>query len=88
MTESVTFGPGPGVCVGKPLAMLGQFRTIILKATGHNTPTTELRMATANLVRDVDLEFAPGYKQTWEADWQDFFLFTKGELPIIATPRV
>ncbi|KAF9644906.1 cytochrome P450 [Thelephora ganbajun] len=65
----IPFSFGPGVCVGKPLALL------------------ELRMTTANLVRDLDLKFEPGYKETWESDWQDYFVITKGKLPIIATPR-
>ena len=44
-------------------------------------------MVTANLVRDVDMKFAPGYKETWESDWRDYFGMQKGKLPIIATPR-
>lgn len=44
-------------------------------------------MTTANLVREVDLKFAPGYKETWESDLQDFFVVQRGRLPVIATPR-
>ena len=47
----------------------------------------ELRMTTANLVREIDLKFAPGYQETWESDWQDYFAVQKGELPVIATLR-
>lgn len=44
-------------------------------------------MTITNLVRDVDMKFAPGYKETWESDWQDYFVITKGKLPIIAALR-
>jgi len=81
------FDPGPGGCVGKPLALLGEFRTGVSWVTTYDVPTIELRMATANLVRDLDLKFAPGYKESWESDWQDYFAIKKGKLPIIATPR-
>jgi len=58
-----------------------------LPVTAYNVPIIELRMATANLVRDLDLKFAPGYKETWESDWEDYFVIKRGKLPIIATPR-
>jgi len=47
----------------------------------------ELRMTTAYLVRDLELKFASGYKETWESDWKDYFIVMKGELPVIVTPR-
>lgn len=47
----------------------------------------ELRMTTTYLVRDLDFKFAPGYKETWESDWRDYFAIQKGVLPVVATPR-
>lgn len=47
----------------------------------------ELRMTTAYLVRDLDFKFEPGYKQTWESDWRDYFVLQRGKLPIITSPR-
>lgn len=47
----------------------------------------ELRMTTAYLVRDLDFEFAPGYKKTWESDWEDYLVIKKGKLPIVASLR-
>ena len=73
--------------MGKPLALLGEFQADLLKDTAYDACTIELRMVTANLVRDVDMRFAPGYKETWESDWEDYFVIQKGELPVIATPR-
>ena len=74
--------------MGKPLALLGEFlRAGPSKDTAYDVSTIELRIATANLVRDVDMKFAPGYGETWESDWQDYFVIKKGKLPVIATPR-
>ena len=74
--------------MGKPLALLGEFfRACLSKDTTYDVSTIELRIATANLVRDVDMKFAPGYGETWESDWQDYFVIKKGKLPVIATPR-
>ncbi|KAF9783489.1 cytochrome P450 [Thelephora terrestris] len=47
----------------------------------------ELRMTTAYLVRDLDFKFAPGYKETWEADWRDHLTMQRGELPVFTSPR-
>jgi len=47
----------------------------------------ELRMTTAYLVRDLDLKFEPGYKETWESDWEDYLAIQKGKLPIVASLR-
>lgn len=88
MTKPLDFDTGPSICVGKPLALLGEFRAGLSKDVAYDVPTIELRMVTANLVRDVDMKFAPGYEETWESDWQDYFVIQKGKLPIIATPRV
>lgn len=44
-------------------------------------------MTTAYLVRDLDLKFAPGYKETWESDWRDYLTIQKGDLPVITSPR-
>ena len=69
--------------------MLGEFfRACLSEDTAYDVSTIELRIATANLVRDVDMKFAPGYGETWESDWQDYFVIKKGKLPVIATPRV
>ena len=48
---------------------------------------TELRMTTANLIRDLDMQFAPGYQETWESDWQDYLAIQTGKLPIVVSPR-
>lgn len=82
-----TFDIGPAACVGRPLALLGEFHACQSKRLVYNVPIIELRMATAYLVRDLDLKFAPGYKETWESDWQDYLVFQKGKIPIIASLR-
>jgi len=88
VTKLAGFDTGPSICVGKPLALLGELQASLSKDTAYDVSTIELRMATTNLVRDVDMKFAPGYKETWESDWQDYFVIQKGKLPVIATPRV
>ena len=87
MTKFANFDTGPSACVGKPLALLGEFQGCPSKDKTYGVSVIELRIATANLVRDVDMEFAPGYKENWESDWQDYFVIKKGKLPVIATPR-
>lgn len=67
--------------------MLGKLRNSISKRQAHGESTLELRMTTAYLVRDLDLKFASGYKQTWESDWRDYFVIQKGELPVVVSPR-
>jgi hypothetical protein len=48
----------------------------------------EMRMVVAAVVRRFDFKFAPGYDHTrWEKDLKDFFVLTKGELPVVFTPR-
>jgi hypothetical protein len=81
-------GTGRGARVGKPLAMLGKsqtgtYRNLWLTACR----TIELRMATSYLVRDLELEFASGYKETWESDWRDYFVMQKGKLPVVVSAR-
>jgi hypothetical protein len=44
-------------------------------------------MTTAYLARDLDFKFAPGYKETWEADWCDYLTMQRGELPVFTSPR-
>ena len=86
-TRILTILLGPAACVGKPLALLGESLQSISEGLAYNEMTTELRMTTVYLVRDLDLKFAPGYKRTWESDWLDYFVMQKGKLPIIASPR-
>ena len=74
--------------MGKPLALLGELQAGLSKDATYDASTIELRMAVTNLVRDVDMKFAPEYEETWESDWQDYFVIQKGKLPIVATPRV
>ena len=81
------FDIGPSIYVGKPLALLGELQAGLSKDAAYDASTIELRMAIANLVRDVDMKFAPGYEGTWESDWQDYFVIQKGKLPIVAIPR-
>lgn len=44
-------------------------------------------MAASYLVRELDMKFAPGYKETWESDWEDYLAIQKGKLPIVASLR-
>ena len=67
--------------------MLGKFKTGTLNCPAYDVSTTELRMTAAYLVRDLKLKFAIGYKETWESDWRDYFVFQKGELPVVVSPR-
>ena len=74
--------------MGKPLAVLGEFQTSESEPPpSHDISIIELRMTTAYLVRDLDLKFAPDYKENWESDWKDYFVILHGSLPIIASPR-
>ena len=73
--------------MGKPLALLGESHTSVSKGAAYRAPMIELRMSTAYLVRDLDLKFAPGYKESWESDWEDYLAIQKGKLPIIVSPR-
>lgn len=67
--------------------MLGKFQTGTPKCPAYGITTTELRMTTTYLVRDLELKFASGYKETWESDWQDYFVMRKGKLPVVVGPR-
>jgi len=88
VTKPVSFDTGPSICVGKPLALLGEFRAILSMDAAYGVLTIELHIDVPDEVRGDHSKFAPGYKETWESDWQDYFVIQKGKLPVIATPRV
>ena len=68
--------------------MLGEFQAGLSKDIAYGVSTIELRIATATLVRDVDMKFAHEYKETRESDWQDDFGIQMEKPPVIATLRV
>ena len=74
--------------MGKPLALLGKFQSGTSNCPAEDVSMIELRMTTAYLVRDLELKFASGYKETWEVDWRDYFVLQRGKLPVVVSPRV
>ena len=44
-------------------------------------------MTTVSILRNLDIEFGDGYAGTWEDDWDDRFLLTTGELPVVFSNR-
>jgi len=47
----------------------------------------ELRMATINILQNLDVQFEDGYSKAWEADWGNQFLLVPGELPVVVSKR-
>lgn len=55
---------------------------------GRNLALQEMRMVICLMMQRFDMKFSPDYDpQVWEENLEDFFIFKKGILPIILSPR-
>jgi cytochrome P450 len=55
---------------------------------GKNLAYQEMRMVVCMLMQKFDMRFEDGFDvKSWEVNMQDYFLTTKGQLPVILTTR-
>lgn len=60
-----------------------------MNCAGKLLAQLELRVVLATLVQRFDMELKPQWNPLeWETNLQDFFVSTKGTLPVIIKPRV
>jgi hypothetical protein len=56
---------------------------------GKTLAMNEMRVVVASVVQQFDIRVAPGYDLgRWEEELEDYFLFSKGTLPVVVTERV
>ncbi|KAJ7100158.1 high nitrogen upregulated cytochrome P450 monooxygenase 2 [Mycena belliarum] len=59
-----------------------------MNCAGKLVAQLELRLVVATLVQQLDFALQPGWDHTrWEQGLEDYFVFKKGILPVIVTPR-
>ncbi|KAK7061078.1 hypothetical protein VNI00_000813 [Paramarasmius palmivorus] len=64
------------------------FSTGPMNCVGKSLAQMELRAVIASLVQRFDMSFKDGWDQSkWEGDLEDYFVFSKGQLPVILNPR-
>ena len=44
-------------------------------------------MTTVSILQSLDVRFKDGFTRMWEDDWDDRFLLTTGELPVVFSNR-
>jgi len=55
---------------------------------GKNVAWMEMRMVVCLVMQRFEIKLAEGYQvERWEEDISDYFVMTKGELPVVLTPR-
>ncbi|KAH7884698.1 cytochrome P450 [Phlebopus sp. FC_14] len=56
---------------------------------GKNLAYQEMRTVACVMMQRLELKYADGYDpQSWERDLKDYFVATKGKLPVVLSPRV
>jgi cytochrome P450 len=59
-----------------------------MNCAGKLLAQVELRMVMATLVQKFDMELQSGWDvEEWERNLEDWFVFTKGALPVQVKPR-
>ncbi|KAG2128155.1 cytochrome P450 [Suillus cothurnatus] len=59
-----------------------------MHCVGKQLAYQELRMAVCAMMRRLNFSFAPGYDpESWERDFKDYFVSTKGSLQVVLSPR-
>jgi cytochrome P450 len=55
---------------------------------GKTLATKVMCVVVASVVQRFDIQVAPGYDlNRWEEELEDYFLFSKGTLPVVLTER-
>lgn len=55
---------------------------------GKNLAMMEMRVVVSYIVQRFDMKVANGYDlNEWEGSLSDYFILTKGELPVVLTPH-
>jgi cytochrome P450 len=56
---------------------------------GRSLALHEMRTVLAALVRRFDFQFAPGFQpEAWTAQLKDFYILTRGHLPVVLSKSV
>ena len=59
-----------------------------MNCAGKNLALLQMRVVVCTLVRRFDMQLSPGYEPwRWEDELHDWLVFTKGQLPVVLTPR-
>ncbi|KDR74133.1 hypothetical protein GALMADRAFT_250969 [Galerina marginata CBS 339.88] len=80
------FSTDPGVKTN--LAAFLPFSLGPMNCVGKPLAQLELRVVVATLVQQFDMDLKPGWNhKNWEEKLEDYFVFTKGQLPVIIDTR-
>lgn len=55
---------------------------------GKNLAYQEMRTVVCTMIQRLDFRFTDGYDpESWDRDLKDYFVATKGKLPVVLSPR-